>query len=303
MVAKHSVVLFTAIALLTGVMVAGAPVASARTYQLDPAANIALPRRVWGSACTNHPMRRTCERIMTRALNHARAVMDEPPYKLPARFNALRARDQMLVLANLDRKLYRRPAIAGLNATLNATAKRGAEAGADPSFVPVGGRQLVRGAANWAGGLRSPLAAYFLWMYDDAGEGWAHRHTVLMSKGGRSNLLIMGVGWSPDGGGMPSWALILESFAPSGLIQTVPTLLGLSARSATAARGSAVRLFGFGFLHVRQVTFGGVPASFTRTSLFTISAMPPPHAPGRVHVRVVTAGGTSPMTRAATYTY
>jgi hypothetical protein len=290
--------------LLAGVTAVAAPLAAApQGYPLDPSRNVSLPRGTWGAACTHHPLRRRCERIMIRGLNRGRAVMDEPAYVLPGRFNALRPREQLLVLANQDRKLYRRGAIAGLNSTLNGAAERGAAAGTDPAFVPVDGRQLVTGGADWAGGIASPLGAYFLWMYDDASEGWAHRHTVLMSKGGRANLLIMGAGWSPHGGGMPSWTLIFEAFAPSVVLQTVPTLFALSARSATAARGYAIRLYGFGFLHVRQVTFGGVPASFTRASLFTIRAVPPPHDPGRVHVRVITAGGKSAVTSAAVYRY
>jgi hypothetical protein len=302
MVARSLRLLFgLVVAVASTVIGLRAPAAEARAaYPLDPSANIALPRGAWGAACTDHPMRRTCERIMIRGLNHGRAVLGEPAYVLPARFTALRAGEQLLVLANQDRSLYGRAPIAGLNATLNATAQRGADAGTDPAFVPVGGRQVVRGGADWAGGLASPLGAYFLWMYEDARERWLHRHTVLMSKGAGSNVLIIGVGWSPDAGGMPSWAMVLEAFLPSTLIQTVPTLLSLSARPAGAAAGSPVRLFGFGFLHVQRVTFGGVPATFTRTSLFTISAVPPPHDAGTVRVKVVTAGGTS---GAAVYTY
>ena len=299
--ARSPLVLLVVSALLVGAAVAGPPPASARTtYPADPARNIALPSGAWGPACTNHPMRRKCERIMIRGLNHARAVMGQPAYKLPARFGALRAREQMLVLANLDRKLYRRGAIAGLNPALNATAERGADAGTDPGFVPVAGQQLVHGSANWAGGLRSPLGAYFVWMYDDAGQGWTHRHTVLMRKGAADNLLIMGVGSNPDAGGMPNWTMVLESFAPYTGIQLVPTVFALVTPTTT---GSGVRLSGFGFLHVRQVTFGGVAARFTRTSLFTITAVPPAHAPGRVHVQVVTLGGTSAATAASVYRY
>lgn len=238
---------------------------------------------------------------MIRGLNHARAVMGQPAYDLPARFRALRAREQLLVLANLDRKLYQRGAIAGLNSALNATAERGADASVDPNFVSVAGEQLVCGSSDWAGGLRSPLAAYFLWMYDDASEDWRHRHSVLMAKGSKDNLLMMGVGSSPDAGGMPDWTLILESFAPSTGIALVPTVSALAV--PTSGTASVVRLFGFGFLHVREVTFGGVPATFTRTSLFTISAVPPAQAAGRVHVRVVTTGGTSAPTAADLYRY
>jgi hypothetical protein len=302
MVARTPLLLLVVGALVVGATLVGTPAASARTtYQTDPFRNIGLPSRVWGPACTNHPMRHRCERIMVRGLNHAREVMGQPSYNLPARFGALRAREQLLVLSNLDRKLYQLGAIAGLNPTLNATAERGADAGSDPIFVAVAGEQMVRGTSNWAGGLRSPLASYFLWMYDDASEGWMHRHAVLMGKGGKDNLLIMGAGSSPEAGGMPDWTMILESFAPSTSIQLVPTVTALVLPTSTTASG--VRLFGFGFLHVRQVTFGGVSASFTRTSLFTINAIPPAHAPGSVHVQVVTLGGTSAETAAAVYTY
>ena len=302
--ARRALFLLPAIVLVVATTLTGSPVASARTtYSLDPSADIPLTSRSWGPACTDHPMRRTCERIMIRALNHARSVLGQPAYNLPDRFRALRAREQLLVLTNLDRKLYQLAPIAGLNSELNASAQRGAGAGDDPALVPVAGQPLLRGAANWAGGLRSPLAAYFLWMYDDSSEGWQHRHTVLMRKGDEQNVLLMGAGFSPDGGGMLSWTLLLESFAPNTLIQCVPTVFSLFVRSATAAQGPVVRLLGFGFLHVRKVTFDGIPATFDRTSLFTITAVPPPHAPGAVHVQVVTAGGTSGATGAAVYTY
>jgi hypothetical protein len=304
MVARAPLFLLAAITLVVSATLIGTPLASARTttYPRDPAANIALPSRVWSPACTDHPMRHTCERIMVRALNRGRAKIGEPAYALPARFGVLGGREQLVVLTNLDRKLYRLSAIAGLNPTLNTSAQRGAAAGTDPRFVTVGGRQLVRAAANWAGGLRSPLAAYFTWMYQDADLGWQHRHNLLMPSGGSGNLLLMGVGSNDDAS--PDWTTVLESFAPpSTTFQCVPIVVALSARSATDADGSAVRLFGVGFLHVRQVTFGGVRATFTRTSLFTISAVPPAHAPGLVHVRVITGGGTSRATAAAAFTY
>lgn len=300
---RSSLLLLAATALLVATTLAGPQSASARTsYPADPAANIALPSRVWGPACTDHPMRHRCERIMIRALNHARSVMGEPAYKLPARFKALRSRDQLVVLANQDRKLYRLVSIAGPNPTLNTTAQRGAYAGTDPAFVPVGGQDLVHGAANWAGGLRSPLAAYFAWMYDDADLGWQHRHNLLMPSGGSGNIVIMGVGSNDDAS--PDWTTVLESFTqPSTTIQCLPTVFALSAHSMTESNGSPVRLFGFGFLHVRKVTFGGVSAGFTRTSLFTISAVPPALPPGLVHVRVTTGGGTSRATAATAFTY
>jgi hypothetical protein len=303
-VAKSRRYLVPAVALLVGATLAVArPAAAQAGYSLDPARNIPLTSRAFGWACTHHPLRHTCERIVVRALNHARSVLDQPSYNLPARFGALRPREQLLLLANLDRKLYHHSSISGLNPTLDASAQRGATDGGDPAFMPIGGRGLLRGGSNWAGGFHSPLAAYYMWMYDDAGSSWMHRHNVLMPVGDRDNILILGVGTSPATERSPDWTMIFEAFGPGTPITYVPTVFALSARSAASTRTNVIRLLGFGFLHVRQVTFGGVPATFTRTSLFTISAVPPPHVPGRVHVRVVTTGGTSRATAATLYTY
>lgn len=272
--------------------------AAATSYPLDPSYDLAYPAGAMGPACTNHPMRDRCENIMIRALNRGRAALHAPAYALPSRFHSLTGADQLLLLANLDRKLYGRAKVAGLNPTLNASAQRGAERGGDPAWVPVGGRTLLSGGSNWAGGTPSPLQAYFLWMYDDSGSGWEHRHNVLMRIGDKDNVLIMGVGTS-----VGDWTSLLETFAPGTLFQCVPTVLGLSVPSGTDPGTSRLRIIGFGFQHVREVTFGGVPASFVRNSLFALSVVPPPHAPGQVHVLVRTAGGTSRATAAALYTY
>jgi hypothetical protein len=203
------------------------------------------------------------------------------------------------VLANLDRRLYGRATIAGLNPTLNASAQRGADSSTDPAWVAVGGRTLLSGGSNWAGGTPSPLLAYFLWMYDDSSAGWLHRHNVLMRIGDRDNVLLMGAASSGTG----DWTSLFETFAPGTLFQCVPTVLALSVRSGTDPGTGTLRIFGFGFQHVRQVTFDGVAATFVRNSLFSITVAPPPHAPGPVHVRVRTTGGTSTAGAAAVYVY
>jgi hypothetical protein len=289
------------IALVTAGSVLGVagPAAAAASYPLDPAYDVSFPDAAMGPACTYHPMRDKCENIMIRALDRGRAALGAPAYTLPSRFHSLGGRDQLLVLANRDRRLYRRATVAGLNPTLNASAQRGALASEDPAWVSVGGHMLLSGGSNWAGGTPSPLLAYFLWMYDDSGSGWQHRHNVLMRVGDRDNVLLMGAGASGSG----DWTSLFETFAPGTLFQCVPTVLGLSVRSGTDSGKGTLRIFGFGFQHVRQVTFDGVAATFVRNSLFTITAAPPPHAPGPVHVQVRTTGGTSRASAAALYVY
>jgi hypothetical protein len=287
------------IAAVAAVAVVGLPDAAvAASYPSDPPYDLSFPDGAMGPACTNHPMGDTCENIMIRALNRGRAALNAPAYRLPSRFHSLTGPDQLLLLANLDRKLYGRARVMGLNPTLNASALRGAQAGVDPAWVSVGGHTLLSGGSNWAGGTASPLMAYFLWMYDDSASGWQHRHNILMRIGARDNVLIMGVGASGS-----DWTALLETFAPDTLFQCVPTVLGLSSTSGTDPNSSTLRIIGFGFQHVRKVTFGGVPAAFVRNSLFVLTATPPPHAPGQVHVLVYTAGGTSRATAAALYSY
>ncbi|MDT4918137.1 MAG: hypothetical protein QOH89_2837 [Pseudonocardiales bacterium] len=298
--------LLLATALACTVLAAGAfgnpPSASATvTYPLDPSRDLPIPDRAYGSACVNHPARDRCETIFVRALNRGRETLAAPAYALPAHFHSLTGREQLLVLANLDRRLYGRGSILGLNATLNASAERGAASAVDPAFVPVGGQSLQSGASNWAGGVHGALFAYFVWMYADGALGWEHRHNVLMQSPG--DVLILGIGSAASASGYPSWTALLESFAPSSLIDCVPTVVLLSARSGTDPGATTLRILGLGFVHVRRVTFGGVPAAFDRESAAALLVTPPQHAPGKVRVQVVTRGGTSRLTAAAAYTY
>jgi hypothetical protein len=304
-VARFSILLLaTAVAgsLMTGAVLGmSAPASAATAYPLDPSRELPVPAGAYGIDCTDRPMGNVCENVFIRALNRGRALVNAPAYVLPERFHSLTGPEQLLVLVNLDRKLYGRTQAIGLNSTLNSSAQRGAVSDADPSFVPVGGQSVSYGGSNWAGNVKSPLFAYLIWMYQDAIESWQHRHNVLMRIG--DTVLIVGVGSGVDGSGMPAWTALLESFLPSTLIECVPTVLLLSARSGTDAGVPTIRIFGLGFVHVRRVTFGGVRATFERVSGILLRAVPPPNALGTVHVRVVTAGGTSHPTAAALYTY
>jgi hypothetical protein len=282
--------------LLSGAVQSGAA-SAAGSYPLDPSTDLGYPAAAYGTACTDRPAGNICENIFLRALNRGRALLNAPAYSLPKHFHSLTGPDQLLVLANQDRKLYGRGPILGRNPTLNSSARRGAADGIDPAFVSIGGQWMIQGGSNWAGGTRSPLFAYLIWMYVDRGSGWDHRNNVLMPSGG--GVLIMGVG-SAQSAGTTTWTTLFESFAPGTLIECIPTVLLVLGPSAT---DPDVRILGLGFLHVRAVTFDGVRAGFERVSAGLLRAVPPPHAPGQVHVQIATAGGVSRLTGASVYTY
>jgi hypothetical protein len=311
--------LFTVVA-LTGLAAAVvAQTASARTqYALDPDSNIPAPATAYGPMCSEHPFSSRCERVLIRALNHARAVMGQPSYRLPTRFKALTGTDQLLVLSNQDRRLYGRAPITGFNATLNASAQRGATHGSDPAFVPLDSTPPAVGAANWSGGLPSPLLAYYNWMYADGvsngssgnvdcrqpGDSacWGHRHATLM-RGGSHNKVVMGGGHGKGPSGMVAWTELYEAFWPSVPIDYVPSVTGLSSYSGSCLGGAEVKVTGFGFVHVTGVTVGDKPAKFTVLSPTVLWIVTPTATTGRTHVRVTTRGGESNSTAAAAYTY
>ena len=102
----------------------------------------------------------------------------------------------MADLANLDRLAYALRPITGLSAALDAIARQGAAARADPNPWPLlmslRGQSQIGYASNWAGGQRNALLAYYGWMYDDGyGSGnidcrspsapgcWGHRQAIL----------------------------------------------------------------------------------------------------------------------------
>lgn len=313
--------LFAALA-VAGVAVAGAPggAASAQSqYPLDPSANIPAPASFTGWACRTHPFAGRCEGIVIRALNHARSVMGEPPYQLPVRFKSLTGAEQLLVLSNQDRGLYRRKLIIGMNATLNTSARRAAAQGSDPAFVDVSGSYPTVGGSNWAAGMASPLIAYYDWMYFDGVSGgssgnlacrqvgdsacWAHRHATLLGLSSSHDKLVMGIGHGTESGNVAAWTELYEAFLSGVPLTYVPTVTGLSSYSGGSAGGSTVTISGFGFRGVTSVTFGTVAARYAVVSPMTIQAVAPSGSPGRVHVLVTTRGGRSRATAAAAYTY
>jgi hypothetical protein len=152
-----------------------------------------------------------------RALDAARAKLGLGPYLLPRGFMGLLPARQWLVLSNLDRRAYGLHPILGLVRGLDAVARQGAEANADPNpseYISSVHAPALGFASNWAGGQQNALIAYYGWMYDDgygspnldcrspSDQGcWGHRHDILAFRG--IPAVVMGAG-SVAG---RSWAL------------------------------------------------------------------------------------------------
>lgn len=323
MTRRHLVALITAL-LATTTVAALAPAATAAThrraaasYRLNPRHNIRPPQTVYGAACRNHPRGATCTAIMLKALNHAHAVMGQPKYAVPARFAALEPQEQLLVLSNLDRRLYKRTPITGLNGRLNGSARAGARQDRDPYPVAkVNGASWYAASSNWAGGtapMSTPLFAYYEWMFDDgpgsnnldcqhAGDPgcWGHRDDTLMSTPAGTQL-EMGVGRAKPSGTY-SWTELYEAFDRKAVIPCIPTVTGLSRHQAPLA-GGRLTVRGLGFVQVRTVRVLGAQARIVKRSTTSLTVVAPKHAAGSGFLVVATSGGTSSRTRAAAFRY
>lgn len=317
--------LFVAAAVLGFVVAAGGIPATAATshrlgtarYRLNPPHNIRPPRAVYGRACSRRPHGRRCTRIMVHALDTARGVLHQPGYRLPKHFASLRSRDQLLVLSDLDRRLYGRTPIRGLNPQLERSARAGARQMRDPRFVMrVNGASVRAGGSNWAGGtapMNSALFAYYEWMYDD-GPGaanldckhkgdpgcWGHRDNILLRLR-RGSQVEIGVGFAKPRRWY-SWTELLEAFPARATIPCLPSVTGLSAH-AGPSRGRILVVHGFGFVRVRKVTVLGRTARITKRSTTALTIKAPAHAPAAGFVQVTTASGASGRTAAAAYRY
>ena len=142
-----------------------------------------------------------CAVYVTIAIDKARAAEGVGPLVLPSNFESISVREQLFVLADLERTARGLPPYLGLDAALSAEAQHAARAGADPGpargFAPgadPAGAQAVDGA--WASAF-STLVADYLWMYADGWSGpgtttfngpcttprapfcWAHRDELL----------------------------------------------------------------------------------------------------------------------------
>src|SRR5262249_36754036 len=86
-------------------------------------------------------------------------------------------------------------------------------------------------------------------------------------------------------------------------LAAVPALPAARPPTGSTAGGTRVVLTGSGFTGASNVTFGGVPASFTINSDSQITAMSPAEAAGVVDVQVTTPSGTSAVGTADHFTY
>jgi N-acetylmuramoyl-L-alanine amidase len=78
----------------------------------------------------------------------------------------------------------------------------------------------------------------------------------------------------------------------------------VSPRHGKLTGGTRVKVTGTGFRHVYEVRFGTVDGTSVRVVSTTVMYVTTPaHAVGRVHVRVITAAGTSPARYADRYFY
>jgi hypothetical protein len=283
----------------------------------DPQYNIpSIPS--WTSHnCLSRPRSIDCQTAMISALNRARAVMGKPAYSLPARFMWLTSKDQLLVLVNSDRALYGLPRVTGYNPALNAAAKRGLLADADPSATLSGWLSM---ASNWLAGVASPLYAYYEWMYDDGlnRDGyssnldcsrahpsgcWGHRDNVLANFGTQRRIALGVASGTSPAYNAPAWTQLFEAFPTTTRLSFIPTVTALSTASGTSRGGARLGVWGFGFVGVHAVLIGGVPARIASVSPTHIVVVTPAHAAGVTHVVVETGGGKNAATKAVEYRY
>ncbi|MFL5823228.1 MAG: hypothetical protein ACJ764_07280 [Solirubrobacteraceae bacterium] len=186
----------------------------------DPRSN--FPIRSLPDACWTSPKGASCLRASVRYLDRARARLGQPPYALPRNFVSMTAPQQVLVLTNLDRMLYRLAPIPGLTAGLNRDAAHGVRYQNDPEPSHAGWGAYT---SNWAGGYPNIVMAYEGWMYDDGmGSGnldctarnhsgcWGHRHDILW-RFGHDGALAMGAA-AKTGRRGSGYAMLLEQTRP-----------------------------------------------------------------------------------------
>lgn len=185
-------------------LVGAAPAAAVTRHRIHPthhrpahprahAASAPLTNRTLSSAtlwnCQVSPAATSCVAPVLDAINRAHAAEAIRAMRLPAGFSALSQPQQLFVIANLERSDRGLIPAIGLSHGLDDNALAAARTNQDPVPNPFYGNAY---GSNWAGGIGSPLAVDFLWMYDD-GPGsfnidcrsatdagcWGHRQNVL----------------------------------------------------------------------------------------------------------------------------
>ncbi|MDE3082434.1 MAG: hypothetical protein KGJ39_03335 [Acidobacteriota bacterium] len=110
---------------------------------------------------------RACTNYVLAAINSARAIEHIAPMVLPSDWYSLSVTEQLYVVINLERTARGLPAYVGLTRGLDTSARAGAIKNVDPWFVR--GVAYSRFTSILADASPSPLAADYVWMYND---GW-----------------------------------------------------------------------------------------------------------------------------------
>lgn len=218
-----------------------------------------------------------CDSYVLEAINDARASIGESALVLPYNWYSLSPGEQLFVLLDMERVGDGSTPILGISAVLSAQAQNGAQNSSDPmptvSFPAENGPGGGYWGSVWAQGI-SPLAADYLWMYEDGWGGssattsnractsassigcWGHRDILLGAGDGMRygvgttcGTCEMGVGYSAVGTS-GSWAAIIE-----------------------VAKGA---LPAMSFTWANEVPYFSAAPPITTT---TFSAAPPPAAP------------------------
>jgi hypothetical protein len=206
---------------LLGLALLDAPALGQRHAGSDPHSNF-KPGQLPAS-CGSTPTGARCINAAVYYLDQARAKLQQGPYRLPANFPRLTPGRQILILTNLDRRLYRLAPITGLTSALDLVALGGRPG--DPGVVgdgdPILNAPGVQTTSNWAGGFPNIVLAYEAWMFNDGPGGnnldctsphstgcWAHRHDIL-AKFLVAGPSAMGVAAGKDSRGVRGYAMLI----------------------------------------------------------------------------------------------
>lgn len=177
--------------LVTALLSAGLTLAitsAAVAYSLsNPSHNLAPSRGTLHTCLLPNGGGHSCEVHARADIARARRREGLGPLSLPSGFARLSSAEQLLAISDSERSGRRLAPALGLTSQLDATARAAALDEQDPL-----GPDGYSWGSNWVGGVRSPLFADFLWMYDDgpgsgnsdcprAGEPgcWGHRENIL----------------------------------------------------------------------------------------------------------------------------
>ncbi len=171
-----------------------------------------------GPACTSYVL---------LAINRAHRAERIRPMVLPSNWYHLTTRQQLFVVADLERVDRGLPAYLGLNSALSAAAQRGAVRSEDPAIAT--GFSMSSMGATWAGA-SSVLEADYGWMYEDGWGGskqrtsnidctrpsasgcWGHREVILGHYTGLNcTTCELGTGYALEGRFGASYTDLIES--------------------------------------------------------------------------------------------